>query len=274
MLSPSIPNVLTIAGSDSGGGAGIQADLKAISARGAFGLSVITALTAQNTCGVTGVEVVSSAFVKAQLDAVFDDIDVAAIKTGMLANAEIVATVVDVLRAFPAIPLVVDPVMVATSGDLLLHEQAVDAVRSSLIPLATVITPNIPEAATLLGWSVEKVTNDPEAAAQALCKQGARAVLLKGGHGEGDTSTDLLYMRGQSLALQAPRIGTTNTHGTGCTLASALAAELAHGRDLSSAVTEAKEYITAAINAADQLHVGRGHGPVNHFYQLWQSKQQ
>lgn len=274
MLSPSIPNVLTIAGSDSGGGAGIQADLKAISARGAFGLSVITALTAQNTCGVTGVEVVSSAFVKAQLDAVFDDIDVAAIKTGMLANSEIVATVVDVLRAFPTIPLVVDPVMVATSGDLLLHEQAVDAVRSSLVPLATVITPNIPEAATLLGWSLEKVTNDPEAAAQALCKQGAKAVLLKGGHGEGDTSTDLLHTRGQSLALQAPRIGTTNTHGTGCTLASALAAELAHGRDLSSAVTEAKEYITAAINAADQLNVGRGHGPVNHFYQLWQSKQQ
>jgi hydroxymethylpyrimidine/phosphomethylpyrimidine kinase len=268
-----IPNVLTIAGSDSGGGAGIQADLKTFSALGAYGASVITALTAQNTRAVSAIHDVPPEFVSAQMDAVFDDIDFAAVKIGMLSRPAIIDAVADGLHRHRARNVVLDPVMVAKSGDRLLRADAVSALRQLMLPLATVITPNLPEAAVLL--DLEEA--DDEAgmidAAARLRALGPQAVLLKGGHlVKGAESVDVLDDGAEPLTLAAPRITTANTHGTGCTLSSAIAALLAHGLPLRAAVREAKAYVTAAIRAADRLNVGHGQGPVHHFHALWREE--
>jgi hydroxymethylpyrimidine/phosphomethylpyrimidine kinase len=260
---------VTIAGSDSGGGAGIQADLKTFSALGVYGASVIAALTAQNTKGVTGIHDVPPEFVTAQIDAVFSDLDVGAVKLGMLSNAAVIAAVAEGLARHNAKNIVLDPVMVATSGDRLLKPDAVDNLRRLLIPKALVITPNLPEAAALLDAPI--ATDEPEMRAQAekLLALGAKAVLIKGGHGSGAESVDLFVDASAVLRLAAPRFDTKNTHGTGCTLSSAIAAGLANGQSLADAVQAAKSYITSAIAASDRLPVGSGHGPVHHFYRWW-----
>jgi hydroxymethylpyrimidine/phosphomethylpyrimidine kinase len=261
-----IPIALTIAGSDSSGGAGIQADLKAFAACGVYGASVITALTAQNTRGVTGIHAVPAEFVTAQIDAVFDDLEVKAVKVGMVSQRDVIEAIVAGLARWSPRHVVVDPVMVATSGDRLLAPEAIDALRGLLIPRAAIITPNLPEAAALLDEAVA----DSEAAiarqGQRLLEFGCKAVLIKGGHGDGAQSTDYLFSREGVVTLAAPRIATKNTHGTGCTLSSAIAAGLAKGEALEAAVRAAKTYISAAIAAADRLQVGHGHGPVHHFY--------
>lgn len=263
------PTALTIAGSDSGGGAGIQADLKTFSALGVYGCSVITALTAQNTQTVTGVMNVPHEFIGQQIDAVFSDIQVNSVKIGMLSVPEIIDAVASGLKRHNVSNIVLDPVMVAKSGDALLQPNAVAAVREVLLPLADVITPNLPEAAALLdGASITNV-DEMRAAASALLDLGPKAVLLKGGHLEGAESPDLLIDANGSQVLHSTRIDTRNTHGTGCTLSSAIAAGLALGKDLQHAVGDAKIYIGAAIGAADSLDIGRGHGPVHHFHQLW-----
>ncbi|WP_424964840.1 bifunctional hydroxymethylpyrimidine kinase/phosphomethylpyrimidine kinase [Dinoroseobacter sp. S375] len=260
---------LTIAGSDSGGGAGIQADLKAFSARGVYGASVITALTAQNTRAVTAVEITPVEMIRAQMAAVFDDIAVHAVKIGMLGTPEVIAAVADGLAGFDG-PVVLDPVMVAKSGDALLAAEAEAALADRLLPRATVLTPNLPEAARLLG---RDESDDPAAmleAGQALRAMGPAAVLMKGGHGRGETCVDLLIDGDDMpLRLEAARISTRNTHGTGCTLSAAIAAELAKGADLHRAVTTAHGYLQGAIAAADTLEIGSGHGPVHHFHEMW-----
>jgi hydroxymethylpyrimidine/phosphomethylpyrimidine kinase len=264
-----IANVLTIAGSDSGGGAGIQADLKTFSALGTYGASVITALTAQNTRAVTAIQDVSAEFVAAELDAVFDDIRIDAVKIGMLSQPEVILTVAERLRHYRAQPVVLDPVMVAKSGDKLLRPEAVEALTKELLPLAAVVTPNLPEAGVLLGWSTPMDLDAMVAAAEALLALGPKAVLLKGGHLAGAISTDV-FADGQGVRfLEANRVRTVNTHGTGCTLSAAIAALLGRGFALPAAVDATKRYISGAIAAADQLDVGRGHGPVHHFHQLW-----
>jgi hydroxymethylpyrimidine/phosphomethylpyrimidine kinase len=265
-----IANVLTIAGSDSGGGAGIQADLKTFSALGVYGASVITALTAQNTRAVTAIHDVPPEFVRAQMDAVFDDIAFAAVKVGMLSSPAIIGVVADGLRRRGARNVVVDPVMVAKSGDRLLRADAISALRECLLPLATLITPNLPEAAVLLEREEAEDEAGMIADAARLRELGPRAVLLKGGHLEkGAASLDVLDDGAEPLTLAALRVATANTHGTGCTLSSAIAALLARGLALRAAVREAKAYVTAAIRAADRLNVGHGHGPVHHFHALW-----
>jgi hydroxymethylpyrimidine/phosphomethylpyrimidine kinase len=269
-----IANVLTIAGSDSGGGAGIQADLKTFSALGTYGASVITALTAQNTLAVSAIHDVPPAFVRAQLDAVFDDIEFAAVKIGMLSRPEIIDAVAERLHRHGAQNVVLDPVMVAKSGDRLLREEAVVALKERLLPLATLITPNLPEAAVLL--QVEEAQDEAgmiESAAR-LREFGPQAVLLKGGHlNKGVESIDVLVDSGGPLSLAAPRIATRNTHGTGCTLSSAIAALLARGLPLRDAARGAKAYVTAALRGANRLNVGHGHGPVHHFQRLWREEQ-
>ena len=268
-----IPNVLTIAGSDSGGGAGVQADLKNFSALGAYGASVITALTAQNTRTVSAIHDVPPEFVSAQMDAVFDDIDFAAVKIGMLSSPAIIDAVADGLRRHRARNVVLDPVMVAKSGDRLLRAEAISTLRQRLLPLATVITPNLPEAAVLLGLEEAMDEAGMIDAAARLRALGPQAVLLKGGHlAKGASSVDVLDDGAEPLTLAAPRITTANTHGTGCTLSSAIAAVLARGLPLRDAVREAKAYVTAAIRAADRLNVGHGHGPVHHFHTLWREE--
>lgn len=265
-----IPNVLTIAGSDSGGGAGIQADLKTCSALQTYGLSVITALTAQNTRAVTAIHDVPAAFVRAQLDAVFDDIEIHAVKIGMLSRAEVILVVADALRRHAPPAVVLDPVMVAKSGDRLLREDAVEALREALLPLATVVTPNLPEAGDLLGTEPPVEPATMVTAAGRLRSLGAGAVLIKGGHLEGGDAVDVFDDGGREpLVLSAPRVATRSTHGTGCTLAAALGAHLARGFDLRDAVRHAKAYLAGALAAADRLSVGRGHGPVHHFHALW-----
>ena len=265
-----IVNVLTIAGSDSGGGAGIQADLKTFSALGVYGASVITALTAQNTRSVSAIHDVPPDFVTAQLDAVFDDIAFAAVKIGMLSRPKIIDAVADGLRRHGARNVVLDPVMVAKSGDRLLPPDAIAALKERLLPLATVITPNLPESAVLLGLEEARDEAGMIDAAARLRALGPQAVLLKGGHLDKDAqSIDVLDDGGEPLTLAAPRIATENTHGTGCTLSSAIAALLARGLPLRAAVAEAKAYVSAAIRAADHLQVGHGHGPVHHFHALW-----
>ncbi|MEL7369199.1 MAG: bifunctional hydroxymethylpyrimidine kinase/phosphomethylpyrimidine kinase [Myxococcota bacterium] len=263
------PNVLTIAGSDSGGGAGIQADLKTFSALGTFGASVITALTAQNTQTVTAIHDVPTDFIVAQIDAVFEDLDIAAVKIGMLSRPEIIDVVAAGLERHSARIVVVDPVMIAKSGAALLQPDAVSALIRRLLPMATVITPNLPEASALLGRSVTDDPDDMRAAAEALRAQGPQAVLLKGGHGKGPKSVDLLLTEAGEQRFEAPRIKTKNTHGTGCTLSSAVAALLARGASINEAVEGAKAFITSALQAADQLNVGSGHGPVHHFHEYW-----
>jgi hydroxymethylpyrimidine/phosphomethylpyrimidine kinase len=262
---------LTIAGSDSGGGAGIQADLKTFSALGVYGASVITALTAQNTRGVTGIHEVPPAFVRQQMDAVFSDLAVNAVKIGMLANPAVIEAVADGLAAWGARTVVLDPVMIAASGDPLLRDEAVSTLREKLIPMASVVTPNLPEAARLLERPVGEGRADMLAAAEALLAMGPGSVLVKGGHGSGAESADFFYDGSEPLWLTAPRHETRNTHGTGCTLSSAIAAGLARGLELADAVAAAKAYITAAIVASDSLTIGRGHGPVHHFHAVWPS---
>jgi len=260
---------VTIAGSDSGGGAGIQADLKTFSALGVYGASVIAALTAQNTKGVAAIHDVPPGFVTAQIDAVFSDLAVDAVKIGMLSNPGTIVAVADGLKKYRQERIVLDPVMVAASGDRLLAPEAVEILRDRLIPQALVITPNLPEAAVLL--NVPQAQNEAGIRAQGerLLKLGARAVLIKGGHGEGAESVDFLIARDNVLRLASPRIATENTHGTGCTLSSAIAAGLAKGLDLTEAVRQAKAYVSAAIASSNRLKIGHGHGPVHHFHALW-----
>lgn len=262
---------LTIAGSDSGGGAGIQADLKTFSALGCYGTSVITALTAQNTIGVAAIEPVPPSFVAAQIDAVLDDIGTDATKIGMLHVAAVIDVVADRLRRHDAGPVVLDPVMVATSGDTLLDDDAIDALRTDLLPLATVVTPNLPEAAVLLGGGTFGTVADMERAARGIAALGPRVVLLKGGHLAGDRSLDISYDRDTDTVrpLDAPRIDTANTHGTGCTLSSAVAALLARGAAVADALDGAKSYLTEAIRAGADRRLGAGHGPVHHFARTW-----
>ena len=263
-----IPIALTIAGSDSSGGAGIQADLKTFSAFGVYGASVLTALTAQNTRGVQGVEPVRPEFVEAQLRSVLDDLDVRAIKTGMLANSAIVSAVAGALARVPAVPLVVDPVMVATSGDSLLAPDAIAALKGELFPRATLVTPNLPEAAALLGVSVATSENEAIEQARAIAVFGSQAVLVKGGHGHGAEAVDILVSGDAVVRLAAPRIETRHTHGTGCTLSAAIAALLACGEELERAVRRAKAYVSAALAAGRELGVGHGNGPVDHLYAI------
>lgn len=263
------PVALTIAGSDSSGGAGIQADLKTFAALGVYGASVITALTAQNTRGVTGIHAVPAGFVTAQIDAVFSDLDVGAVKIGMVAQVASIDAIAAALSRWKPRHIVLDPVMVATSGDRLLASEAIDALRTRLIPLASVITPNLPEAAALLDEQVAASEAEIESQGRRLLALGCRAVLIKGGHGEGAESIDYLVGTDTVIALAAPRIATRNTHGTGCSLSSAVAAGLAKGEDLETAVRNAKAWISAAIGAADRFSVGHGHGPVHHFHRFY-----
>ena len=261
---------LTIAGSDSSGGAGIQADLKTFAALGVYGASAITALTAQNTRGVTGIHDVPPDFIAAQINAVFDDLNVGAVKIGMLSQPATIAVVADGLRRHKARNIVLDPVMVATSGAKLISDNAIDALRRELIPLALVVTPNLPEAAVLTGASVARNEDEMVTQARQLLAHGAANVLIKGGHGAGAESVDLLIGKlGKDVRLSAPRVATQSTHGSGCTLSSAIAAGLAKGLDLVEAVRAAKAYVTAAIAKADTLKVGRGHGPLHHFHEFW-----
>ena len=259
---------LTIAGSDSGGGAGIQADLKSFSALGVYGASVITAVTAQNTKTVSAVHAIPTAIVSAQIKTVLEDLDVKTIKIGMLATAEIVAAVADALAEFKG-KIVLDPVMVAKSGDALLDESAVSALLQHLVPRATLLTPNLPEAAKLLGASPAASPAEMLAQGQALCSKGAAAVLMKDGHGPGQTCVDLLVTPQKYWRFEAPRLATRNTHGTGCSLSSAITAELAKGKPLQEAVARAHSWLHQAIKHADDLNVGHGHGPVHHFHEWW-----
>ncbi len=261
-----IPVALTIAGSDSSGGAGVQADLKTFAALGVYGASVITALTAQNTTGVSGIHPVPAEFVTAQIDAVFSDLDVKAVKIGMVAQRPVIDAIVAGLARWSPKHVVLDPVMVATSGDHLLARDAVEALRTRLIPCASLVTPNLPEAAALLQEAVAASEAAIERQGQRLLAMGCRAVLIKGGHGQGTESIDYLFDSTGTVVLAAPRVATKNTHGTGCSLSSAVAAGLAKGDDLQTAVRRAKAWISAAISAADRLAVGNGHGPVHHFH--------
>ncbi len=263
---------LTIAGSDSGGGAGIQADLKAMSALGVYGASVITAVTAQNTKAVTAVHGIPLDVIAAQIDAVLSDLDVEAIKIGMLATPEIITCVAGALAGYEG-PVVLDPVMIAKSGDALLAEEAVATLGEVLLPRATVLTPNLPEAACLLGTEIAQNLDQMVSQGRALCVLGAKAVLMKGGHASGDICHDILVSGDEVLAeVSAPRRHTRNTHGTGCTLSSSIAAGLAKGLDLTDAVREAHDYLQAAIARADDLRIGQGHGPVHHFHPFWSAR--
>lgn len=266
-ISSSTPIVLTIAGSDSGGGAGIQADIKAMSATGSFACSVITAITSQNTQGVSAIFPIPLDHVASQLDAVFSDLNVVAVKVGMLADSNIIKVVADKINQYQPKYLVIDPVMVATSGDLLLEQSAISTLKEALIPLADIITPNLPEGAALTGKPVPESEADMQDMVEELRALGAKAVLLKGGHLEQDeNSNDLLILPSSTALISAKRFPTKNTHGTGCTLSSAIASYLAHGNELTQSVELGKRYISEAIAHADQLNVGQGHGPVNHFY--------
>ena len=264
-----IPNVLSIAGVDPSGGAGLLADLKTFSALGAYGTGVVAALTAQNTRAVTGIHAVPPTFIAAQLDTLFADVRIDAVKIGMLATAEIVATVADRLAAHGARRIVLDPVMVAKSGDRLLAADAVAALRERLLPMAEVVTPNLPEAGDLLGESPASDVATMRTAARRLCALGPRIVMLKGGHLEGPESVDIVDDGAVVLELASPRFVTRNTHGTGCTLSSAIAALLPQRSDPIAAIREAKDFVGRAIAAAGRLAVGSGHGPVHHFHALW-----
>ncbi len=264
----SVPIAVTIAGSDSSGGAGIEADLKTFSALGVYGACVVTALTAQNTKGVFAIHDVPADFIAAQIDAVFTDLDVGAVKIGMLANAPAIAAVAAALDRYRPRNVVLDPVMVASSGERLLREDALGRLRE-LIPRVRVLTPNLPEAAALLDAPLARDEGEMRIQAEKLLALGAGAVLIKGGHGSGPESVDLLVDAEGCRWLAAPRVATKNTHGSGCTLASATAAGLAKGLSLEAAAREAKAYVSAAIAAADRLGVGSGRGPVHHFHAWW-----
>lgn len=265
--------VLTIAGSDSGGGAGIQADLKAFSALGCYGMSAVTAVTAQNTEGVRGIHPIPADVLKAQIEAVLEDIGADAVKIGMLHSPEVIRTVADALAPHPEIPVVLDPVMVATSGDRLLQEEAIAVLKETMIPMASVITPNIPEAEILLDRPLKKQEDLPDAARE-MTGLGCPAVLLKAGHLREEELTDYLYdsRKDDLVPFPSRRLNTPNTHGTGCTLSSALAACLAAGLPLSEAARRAKDYLNSAIEAGSAYSIGRGHGPVHHFHALWRER--
>ncbi|QND51634.1 bifunctional hydroxymethylpyrimidine kinase/phosphomethylpyrimidine kinase [Phyllobacterium sp. 628] len=259
---------LTIAGSDSGGGAGIQADLKTFSALGVYGTSVLTAITAQNTRGVTAIENLSPGIIRAQIDAVLSDIAVGAIKIGMVSTVDTIGAIAETLNRWER-KVVLDPVMVATSGDPLLQPDAIEALQQNLVPLALVLTPNLPEAALLTGTGIAEDEAQMAKQAELLLKLGPAAVLIKGGHGRSSLSTDLLFDGINMQRFDGPRLSTTHDHGTGCTLAAAIAAGLAKGQDLAHSIGTAKAYLTAAMAAADTLKVGRGRGPVHHFHEWW-----
>jgi hydroxymethylpyrimidine/phosphomethylpyrimidine kinase len=263
------PIAVTIAGSDSSAGAGIQADLKTFAALGVYGASVITALTAQNTRGVRAIHDVPAEFVTAQIDAVFSDLAVGAVKIGMLARTGVIEAVAAGLDRWKPSNVVLDPVMIATSGDRLLAPDAIDALKRELLPRARVVTPNLPEAAALLGADLAADEDAMVAQAERILALGAQAVLIKGGHGTGACSVDFLVDGPTITRFAFKRIATRNTHGTGCTLSSAIAAGLAKGQDLAAAARLAKAYVTDAIAAADRLAVGQGHGPLHHFHATW-----
>lgn len=260
-----VATALTIAGSDSGGGAGVQADLKAMSARGVYGASVLTAITAQNTCAVTAVHEIPTEIVAAQIAAVLSDIRIDAIKIGMLGSPALIETVAQGLASYAG-PVVLDPVMVSKSGARLLPEAAIGALKAVLVPRAELLTPNLPEAQALLGSAA---SGDPQTDGARLLEMGAQAVLMKGGHADGPTCTDWLVTRAGTTAFTAPRRMTRNTHGTGCSYGAAIAAELAKGAELAVAVARAHAWLQGAIAAADQLEIGKGHGPLHHFHALW-----
>lgn len=263
---------LTIAGSDSGGGAGIQADLKTFSALGCYGMSVITAMTAQNTKTVAGIQPAKPEFVAQQIDAVLDDIGADAIKIGMLFSADIIEAVAERLKAQKSENIVLDPVMISKSGDQLLKEDAIDTMVKQLFPAAALITPNIPEAEKLAGIEIE-TDDDVKRAAKILFDTGARNVLIKGGHMTGDQSKDMLFCRSggktDTFVFASNRINTKNTHGTGCTYSSAIASYMAHDCDMENAVKFAKQYVKGAIEDGADYKTGSGHGPLNHFFDVW-----
>ncbi|WP_077965205.1 bifunctional hydroxymethylpyrimidine kinase/phosphomethylpyrimidine kinase [Ensifer adhaerens] len=259
---------VTIAGSDSGGGAGIQADLKTFSALGVYGASVITAVTAQNTRGVSAVEDISRTVVTAQIDAVFSDLAVGAVKIGMVSRRETIGVIAAGLKRYGR-QAVIDPVMVATSGDHLMQPDAIATLKEELLPLALILTPNLPEAALLTGRAIAETETEIARQAEMLLKLGARSVLMKGGHAKGEDATDIFHSGETVLHLSRPRIKTRNDHGTGCTLSAAIAAGLAQGKPIADAVVAAKAYLHAALVAADELAVGHGRGPVHHFHHWW-----
>ncbi len=273
MKTASIPNVLTIAGVDPSGGAGVVADIKAISAQRAYACAVVAALTAQNTQRVTGVLAIEPSFVAQQIDTLFADVRIDSLKVGMVGQASVIQVVADRLAAHDTAHRVVDPVMVAKSGDALLEKAAIGIVREALLPLATMITPNLPEAGVLLGAraveTVKEMYRVAERLRELMPASGARWVYLKGGHLPGDRAFDLLTDGDRMIELDAPRIATKNTHGTGCTLSAALAALLPQSDDVPAAARRAKAYLTEALRYANQLAVGSGHGPVHHFHALW-----
>ncbi len=262
--------VLTIAGSDSGGGAGIQADLKTMSALGCFGMSVITALTAQNTRGVSGIHAVPPSFAAEQITAVLTDIGADAVKIGMLYSAELIEVVAAELQKYAVQNIVLDPVMVAQSGDKLLQDDAIQALKDHLMPLADVVTPNLPEAEVLCARKVASI-EDMKAAARSLAQYGSRSILVKGGHLDQNDNADLLYLveADRWVLLSTERIESRNNHGTGCTLSSAIASYLAKGNTIEAAVRNAKAYIQNAIRAGAKYTIGHGHGPVHHFFDFW-----
>lgn len=279
-MDPAIPrnpicNVVSIAGVDPSGGAGILADVKTFSALGAYGCAVVAALTAQNTRAVTAIHAVPAGFVREQIDTLFADVAIAAAKIGMLGQAPVISAVAESLARWQPAHLVLDPVMVAKSGDALLERQAVGALREALLPLATLITPNLPEAGVLLERRAPDSLNEMRRAAEALRERmthaGSRWVYLKGGHLSSADCTDLLFDGDRMIELRAPRVATKNTHGTGCTLSAALAALLPQSADVPTAARRAKQYLSAAIAHADELSVGSGHGPVHHFHALWRA---
>ena len=263
--------VLTIAGSDSGGGAGIQADLKTFSAIGCYGMSVITALTAQNTQGVNAIHAVPPGFAVQQIEAVLSDIGADSIKIGMLYSAELIEAVAQALKKHSAQKIVLDPVMVAQSGDKLLQDDAIEAIKTHLMPLADVVTPNLPEASVLCDRQLTR-WSDIESAAETLAGYGSRSILIKGGHGNERVSTDLLFIAAEDrfVTLEADRIETRNNHGTGCTLSSAIASYMAKGSDIEDAVQKAKTFMNQSIAAGAAYKIGHGHGPVHHFFEWWQ----
>ena len=263
------PIAVTLAGSDSGGGAGVQADLKTFSALGVYGATVITALTAQNTRGVTAIHDVPAEFVAAQIDEVFSDLEVSAVKIGMVSQRGVIEVIAAGLERWRQSQVVLDPVMIATSGDKLLAPDAIDVLKRVLMPRALVVTPNLPEAAALLDAPVADTETAMRAQGERLLALGARAVLIKGGHAVGAESVDLLIEPTAFTRLAANRVATANTHGTGCTLSSAIAAGLAKGLSLAEAVRAAKAYVTDALAAANRIKIGSGHGPVHHFHAWW-----
>ena len=267
-MSNNVKNVLSIAGSDPSGGAGIQADLKTFAANGVYGMAAITALTVQNTVGVRGIHLVPAKFVSSQIEAIFSDIAVSSVKVGMVANAEIAEEVGTTLAKYRNLISVVDPVMVAKGGSPLLNKKAIQAVKDNLLPLATIVTPNLPEAAILLGSSIAKSEEDMIYQGKALLNLGSKSILIKGGHSEGITSNDLLVTENNYVWFKEKRINTKNTHGTGCTLSSSIASFLAKDYSVEEAVSKAKKFVTNAIRNSKKLSVGKGHGPTNHFYAL------